>query len=241
MIKQIKNRLKFLINTPIHPQWLLRGTNNGLVSLLQQIDAHKLVLDVGCFDKWTRQHCHPTCGYIGLDYYETAKNWYGSKPDIYGDALSLPIKQNCIDVVLLIDVLEHIKDTERLLEQIHAILKVDGTVIMSFPFLYPLHDEPRDFVRFTAYGVQELAFRQGFSVNACEAFGSPIVTSTILFNIAITKAVFNWISAKSPATVFGVFLPFIILLANLSAKLISFFEAKETFMPLGYLVKLTKL
>jgi SAM-dependent methyltransferase len=240
MIKKIKNRLKFLIKTPIHPQWLLRGTKNGIVSLLNEIEEHKIVLDVGCFDKWTRQHCHPTCSYIGLDYYETAKNWYGSKPDVYGDALSLPIKPNCIDVVLLIDVLEHIKDTERLLEQIHNILKSDGTVILSFPFLYPLHDEPRDFVRFTAYGFQQLALRKGFNIDYCEAIGTPLLTSTFLFNIAITKTIINWAVVKNPAAIFCVFLPFVILITNLCAKLLSHFEIKDEFMSLSFHGKLKK-
>ncbi len=241
MLKKIKNRLKFLVNYPIHPQWLIRGTKSGIVSLINQIGENKFVLDIGCFDKWTKQHCPSSSSYIGLDYYETAKHWYGTKPDIYGDAISLPIQPNCVDVVLLIDVLEHISDTEILLGQIHNILKVDGAVIISCPFLYPLHDEPRDFVRYTTHGFQQLAIRKGFSVTTCGAIGSPIITSTLLFNIAISKAVVNWISTKSPAGVFLVFLPVVLLMANLSAKMLSFFEPKDEFMPLSYLVKLRKL
>jgi SAM-dependent methyltransferase len=241
MIKKIKNKLKFLVKYPIHPQWLIRGTKNGIVSLINQIGENKLVLDIGCFDKWAKQHCPSSCNYIGLDYYETAKHWYGTKPDIYGDALSLPISQNCIDVVLLIDVLEHIKDTEKLLGQIHNILKEDGEIIISCPFLYPLHDEPRDFVRYTSHGFQELTTRNGFSVVSCETFGSPIITSTLLFNVAVTKAVINWLTLKDFASVLGVFLPFIIIMANINAKLISVFEPKDEFMPLGYFLKLKKL
>jgi SAM-dependent methyltransferase len=241
MLKKIKNRLKFLVNYPIHPQWLIRRTKNGIVSLINQIGEDKLVLDIGCFDKWTKQYCPISCSYIGLDYYETARYWYGTKPDIYGDALSLPIQPNCIDVVLLIDVLEHISDTERLLGQIYNILKDDGLVILSFPFLYPLHDEPRDFVRFTSYGFQKLALRKGFNIDSCEAIGSPMLTSTFLFNIAMTKTVINWVTAKNPLALLGVFLPFLILITNVSTKIISFFEAKDEFMSLSYHVTLRKL
>jgi SAM-dependent methyltransferase len=241
MLKNIKNKLKFLIKYPIHPQWLLGGTKNGIVSLINQIGENKLVLDIGCFDKWTKQHCPSSCNYVGLDYYETAKHWYGTKPDIYGDALSLPIQPNSIDVVLLIDVLEHISDTDRLLGEIHNILKADGAVIISCPFLYPLHDEPRDFVRYTLHGFEELATRNGFSITSCGTFGSPVITSTLLFNVAMTKVVINWATIKSSTVLFGVFLPFIILVANVSAKLISFFELKDEFMPLSYYLKLRKM
>jgi SAM-dependent methyltransferase len=241
MIKKLKNRLKFLINTPIHPQWLIRGAKNGIVSLISQIGEDKVILDVGCFNKWAKQHCPPSCIYIGLDYYETAKNWYGTKPDVYGDALSLPVIPSSIDVVLLIDVLEHVKDTERLFGEIHNILKDNGEVILSFPFLYPLHDEPRDFVRFTAYGFQELVLRKGFAVISCQAIGSPIVTTTFLCNIAATKTVINWVVDKNPAALLLTLLPFIILINNLSAKLISKFEVKDDFMALSYHVKLKKI
>ena len=241
MIRKLKNKLGFLANTPVHPQWLLGDRKKSITPMLQEIGQGKLVLDIGCSNKWPEKYLHSSCTYIGLDYYETAENWYGTKPDVYGDALRLPMKQSCFDAVLLLDVLEHIKDTDRLLNQIRTVLKPNGLLIVSIPFMYPLHDKPRDYIRLTVYGIEELASRYGFAIDACRTLGSPIITSTLLLNISLTKLVINWISSKSIASVFSVLLPFSIIVNNLVAKTISVFEKEDSFMPHSYQFMLRKI
>ena len=241
MIRKLKNKLGFLANTPVHPQWLLGDRKKNITPMINEIGEGRIVLDIGCSDKWPKQCLLSSCTYVGLDYYETAQNWYGTKPDVYGDALCLPMKPSCFDVVLLLDVLEHIKDTDRLLHQIRTVLKPNGLMIVSIPFMYPLHDEPRDFIRLTVYGVEELASRNGFTVDTCNISGSPIITSTILLNIALTKLVINWISGKSIASVFSILLPFAITVNNLVAKTISLFEREDGFMPHSYQFILRKM
>ena len=48
-------------------------------------------------------------GYIGLDYYQTATQWYKTKPHVYADAQNLPFADNSIDTVLFLDVMEHLQ------------------------------------------------------------------------------------------------------------------------------------
>ena len=241
MMRHLKNKLGFLANTPVHPQWLMGDRKNSIAQMIEEIGEDKLVLDIGCSNMWPKQYLHSSCSYVGLDYYETAENWYGTKPDVYGDALYLPLKQSCFDVVLLLDVLEHIKDTEQLIKQIRAVIKPNGILIISVPFLYPLHDEPRDYIRLTSYGFDELASRNGFILEASIALGSPILTSTLLLNISLTKLVINWVSGRSIASVFIVLLPFVVLFNNLMAKIISVLEKEDKFMPHSYHVKLRKV
>lgn len=240
MLKNLKNKLKILINYPVHPQWLLKGAKKEIINLLNQIEENKTILDIGCYDKWTKQHCPQSCNYLGLDYYETAREWYETKPDIYGDALLLPILPQSVDVVLLIDVLEHIKNTDELLNQIHAVLKRGGILIISCPFLYPLHDQPRDFVRITEHGYKEFATRHGFNIEHTQVYGSSLITSALLLNIALTKTVINWLNAKHLLALTALLLPIIIIFINTIAKLISIFESDDRFMPISYLLKFKK-
>ena len=58
--------------------------------MLRKIEPNSRVLDIGCFNKWAKSHIDPSCTYLGLDYFDTATQWYGSVPDIYGDAMALP-------------------------------------------------------------------------------------------------------------------------------------------------------
>ncbi len=62
---------------------------------------------------------------------------------LYASALELPIKTNQADVVLCLDIIEHIKEDHKLIKEISRVLKGDGKVILttpmqdgvSFPFL----------------------------------------------------------------------------------------------------------
>ncbi|MFC1630832.1 class I SAM-dependent methyltransferase, partial [Pseudomonadota bacterium] len=158
----------------------------------------------------------------------------GSVPDIYGDALKLPVKDESIHTVLLIDVLEHISDTNRLLWEIYRALEPDGRLIMQVPFLYPLHDEPRDYVRLTIHGYRELARKSGFLLEKYNSMGHPVETSTMLINIAMSKTVLEWLKDKNPAAIFVIILPVFVLFSNLLARLISILSKEDSFMPYSY-------
>lgn len=236
----LRKKARFLARTPFHPQWLHRANSEQYKRLIASVGDNKTVLDIGCYNKWARNHLPPTCSYIGLDYYETASQWYGSVPDVYGNALSLPIAPASFDVVILIDVLEHISDTQTLLEQIHSVLKPGGKLLMSLPFLYPMHDAPRDFVRYTEHGIEQLARQYGFTIELCEPLGSPIVTSALLSNLALAKAAVNWIAQKRVWSVLALLFAPVILVNNLAAALLSKFEVKDGFMANSYQFVLQK-
>ncbi len=240
MISRLKQKLRFLASTPLHPQWLHRFNSDHYKLMLANVGEGQTVLDIGCFNKWAQRHLPSSCEYVGLDYYETATQWYGSVPDVYGDALSLPIASESIDTVILIDVLEHINDTQGLMQQIHRVLKPGGRAVIALPFLYPIHDAPRDFVRLTAHGVADLAVRSLFELELCEPIGSPLVTSAFLMNVALTKTAINWFSINSPWSLITVFFPPVILFNNLICRLLSRFEVADGFMANSYQVIVRK-
>lgn len=233
MYRKVKNILKPLASTPFHPQWLTGG-NATLHVLLGKISGARTVLDIGCFNKWPLHFIEKSCCYIGLDYYETASQWYKTVPDIYGDALDLPIASQSVDVVLLLDVLEHLADSDAAIKEISRVLAVEGQIIIRVPFLYPLHDEPRDFVRFTAHGLKGLMEKHGFSVTECKAVGHPVETATLLLNIAWTKAILAWIADRNILALTVIMLPVFVLMANLIARIACLFSRDDSFMPHSY-------
>jgi len=241
MLSKIRALLEPLSITPIHPQWLAKKNDYVLYSYLKNIVSNHTILDIGCFNKWTKNYVPETCFYIGLDYYATAFNWYNSIPDIYGDALKLPFKEETIDTVLLLDVLEHLPDSNTALSEINRVLVSGGELIVRIPFLYPLHDEPLDFVRYTTHGLRKLANRNGFTIERCKSTGHPTETAALLTNIALSKTIITWIKNKNPLAIFIIILPIFIVASNLTARLFSLFSKKDSFMPYSYLLVLRKI
>lgn len=78
------------------------------------------------------------------------------KPDIVADAHSLPFKDKEFEFVLCTEVLEHLKNPTKAINEIKRVLKNDGILILTTRFVYPIHDSPRDYWRFTKYGLREL-------------------------------------------------------------------------------------
>ncbi len=63
---------------------------------------------------------------------------------------------NKYDVILCMNVLEHVFEYNTAVKNIYNALKKDGTVIIALPMYYPLHDEPADYWRFTEHSLRIL-------------------------------------------------------------------------------------
>lgn len=63
---------------------------------------------------------------------------------------------NEFDIVLCMNVLEHVFDYQKAIQNIFNSLKPGGIVIVLVPVFYPLHDEPNDFWRFTEHALRKL-------------------------------------------------------------------------------------
>lgn len=148
---RLRRLFAWLRRTPLHPQWLL-GAQNGAAALVRS-SAKGVVLDIGCADRWVEKCLSPGCEYVGIDYLVTGRDMYGSRPDIYGDASLLPIADESVDTVVILDVVEHLSRPREALGEIARVLRADGRLLLTMPFLYPIHDAPHDYQRFTAHGL----------------------------------------------------------------------------------------
>ncbi|SDX79292.1 DREV methyltransferase [Ruegeria halocynthiae] len=64
--------------------------------------------------------------------------------------------QEQYDLILCLNVLEHVYETEVAVCNLHAALRPGGRLIVAVPFAFPLHDEPHDFYRFTRYALERM-------------------------------------------------------------------------------------
>lgn len=77
-------------------------------------------------------------------------------PDIVMDATNLEFDSNSFDVVFIMEILEHIKEPQKAVDEIFRVLKDEGIVVFSTPFVFGIHDKPYDFFRYTRYGILEV-------------------------------------------------------------------------------------
>jgi SAM-dependent methyltransferase len=80
----------------------------------------------------------------------------GPGVDVVGDALGLAIASASVDVVLCTEMLEHVTEPQRAIDEIYRVLKPGGTLLLTTRFLFPIHDAPHDYFRFTKYGLRHL-------------------------------------------------------------------------------------
>lgn len=66
---------------------------------------------------------------------------------IWADGESIPLRNNTVDVVFLLDVIEHLADPHNLLEEINRVLKDGGSLLLSTPNKYGIF-EYKEFVHF---------------------------------------------------------------------------------------------
>jgi SAM-dependent methyltransferase len=236
---RLRGAAAWLRYTAFHPQWFIfRSERDNLRAIGAQMRGR--VLDVGCADQKPRWVAPAGSRYIGLDYYRTATEWYGTRPDVFGDAQQLPVRDRSVDTVLLLDVLEHLPEPEACLREIHRALAPDGQLIVQVPFMYPIHDAPLDFRRWTVHGLRHLAERHGFKLAEEVVFGSSLETAALLANLAMAKTVLDWIRARHPLAVLALVVPVAVLLANLMARLVSWGSRAEAFMANGYRMRWVK-
>lgn len=71
------------------------------------------------------------------------------KPDIVGSAEDVPAEDDSFDTLLLIEILEHVEEPIEVLQEMKRILKPEGLLFISMPFMYRHHRNPTDFIRWT--------------------------------------------------------------------------------------------
>lgn len=95
----------------------------------------------------------------------------GPHIDVVGDILNLPFESNTFDTVVSTQVLEHVTKPWVMVSEINRILKRDGIIILSAPFMIPYHADPHDYFRYTKEGMTGLFKDAGFNVLECESYG----------------------------------------------------------------------
>ncbi|MBF0438734.1 MAG: class I SAM-dependent methyltransferase [Magnetococcales bacterium] len=213
--KRGRRWLQWLRATFFHPAWLTNGVKRAPIPWLR-CQVRGRVLDIGAADGLWRRYLSRDVSYLTLDYYQTAHDWYGTRPDVYGTAEQLPFSLEQFDWVLLLNVMEHLPHPQSCVCEILRVLKPGGRLLLQIPFLYPLHDVPLDFQRFTPYGLEVLAQENGFVVESTQTLGHSVETAGLLLNIALSRCFLDLGIRRHPLFLLVPLVPVVVVMINLA-------------------------
>lgn len=157
-----------------------------------------------------------------------------TSPDIEANAERIPFKKNYFDIVLMIEVLEHLENPLDVLFEIKRILKINGQFYFSIPFIYPVHADPYDFQRWTSTKIKKEIERVGFSEIEIISMGGLMAVINDLIRFEISKQNNLFIKRLFSILYSSLLLPFSLFLDKLFSK-------SKDYSTTGYFIKCKKL
>lgn len=154
----------------------LASRNNAIAEIKKVIpSAQAVIMEIGCSSGFLIRELTKTfldATILGADVvreplYRLAKTLPGV-PLIRFDLLQCPLPNQSIDVLVMLNVLEHIEDDVGALQKAFNLLKPGGTLIIEVPagpYLYDAYDaELHHFRRYAASELQHKLIQVGFKV-----------------------------------------------------------------------------
>ncbi|MBB4035071.1 SAM-dependent methyltransferase [Dysgonomonas hofstadii] len=123
------------------------------------------LLDVGCGQMPYRKYIFENSQietYTGLDIDTAIEYNKDIRPDYTWDGKTIPFSNESYDTLIATEVLEHCPYPAEILQEMKRVLKKDGYIFLSMPFLWPLHETPHDEYRYTPFAVKRLFEEAGF-------------------------------------------------------------------------------
>jgi SAM-dependent methyltransferase len=84
-----------------------------------------------------------------------------SAADVINYAENLPFGDQSFDTILCTEVLEHTQRPQQVMQEFSRVLKPGGHLLLTVPFIYPVHEAPHDYWRFTNYGLTSMCATVG--------------------------------------------------------------------------------
>lgn len=142
-------------------------------------------LDIGCGSGEKKCVFPHDSSYVGVDHINTPH--IKSNIDVFCDAYHIAFIDECFDTIFCTGVLEHLEEPQLAVREAYRVLQLGGFAIYTVPLFWHLHEQPRDFFRYTKYGLKYIFEKAGFEVIAIDALSGFWVTFGTEFNYYIQR------------------------------------------------------
>tara|TARA_B100002019_G_C21269097_1_gene601101 strand:+ start:1327 stop:2073 length:747 start_codon:yes stop_codon:yes gene_type:complete len=183
LIKKIKRKIKsiFIPKRPFGTQ-NANSRNEWLKERLNEIPSGLTLLDAGAGNGNKEKFCKHL-NYISQDVaeYTGVENKEGlhtgevdySKLDIISDIIDIPLEDNSLDVILCVEVIEHVENPLLVFKEFSRLLKKNGKLILTAPFNSLTHYAPYHYsTGFSKYYYEKHLPVYGFQIIELESNGN---------------------------------------------------------------------
>lgn len=179
MVDQHRNRK--------HHNWLVYRIGDRFLEKYTPYYKGVLV-DLGCGESpYKNFFLKYADSYIGVDWGGTI---HQTKPDVISNLNeNIALKNESVDTLVSISVMEHLSEPQRFLNECHRILKKDGTFILQVPWQWWIHEAPHDYFRYTPYGLKHLFEKAGFTDVKVEPQSGFFTMWILKFNYFTTRLI----------------------------------------------------
>jgi SAM-dependent methyltransferase len=198
-------------------------------------DCEGNILDIGCGNSPYKFLIDESKAvYTGIDVENADKfDYYNPNKTVF-DGENIPFENGYFDYVISTEVLEHIENPEKIIEETYRVLKPGGEAIVTIPWSARVHFEPYDFCRYTPFKLEKLfaAFQSVKIINRGTDINSVVSKMIAVFmgNITVLLKRDGWAKVKD-----GFAVPFRVI------SLIIFFPVMVLSVGIGHLELLLKL
>jgi SAM-dependent methyltransferase len=139
--------------------YLIHKINKGIA---ESLTYKGRVLDLGCgTSPYKADILKVADEYIGVDWENSLHDQ--SNVNVFADLCKpLPFEDNYADTIVSFQVMEHLPEPLLFLQESFRILKSDGAILITVPFMWHVHEEPHDYFRYTKYGLEYILNKAGF-------------------------------------------------------------------------------
>jgi len=200
----------------------------------------RILLDVGCGEQPFRKlRGLDQYVYVGIEI-PAATSSFGmslSRTDIVlYDGERFPVHSKSVDLVLLLEVFEHVRERSKLFNEIERVLTSDGVVIVSVPWSARIHFRPDDYFRPTPFEIERLAAESGLKIVDVIPRGP---SAAVIANKLLIGLVENLRAGRPSIVLFLLLIPLLGVL-QLTGLLGIKFGISNPSDPLGFTFKLKK-
>jgi SAM-dependent methyltransferase len=110
-------------------------------------------------------------------------NIKGDSVDIEADFNKpLPLPDGAVDCALLFNAIYIAEDQAKLMKELGRVVKPDGQIFLTSPYISNEMRGPHDYLRLTSEGIERLAKDSGLRIELIEPFGERFTSAAYLLN-----------------------------------------------------------
>lgn len=123
--------------------------------------------------------------YLGMDI---ESEIYRAEVDIRWNGEHIPLENDSIDSAMATEVLEHCPNPVQVLREVKRVLRPGGVFFFTVPFLWPVHDAPYDYYRYTSFSLRRSFEEAGFAELNIQAMGGWCASLAQMIGLWVRRA-----------------------------------------------------